>query len=173
MKSITSISAALILLAVSYPAFAQAPTQDQTQPPQSVSAPGAMPMPGSMGQTGGRMMPTGSMPVQGQEPGSTPLGYKPMMQGQAPGAMQPGAMPMGDMPMMQGQPGMMQPGAMPCMQGQPGMMRPGMMPMGGQPCGMGMMMNPAMMQEHMQRMEAHMANIETLLRQLVELQQKK
>jgi hypothetical protein len=158
MKSITSISAALILLAVSYPAFAQAPTQDQTKPPQSVSAPGAMPMPGPMGQTGGRMMPTGSMPVQGQEPGSTPLGDMPMMQGQAPGVTQPGAMPMGDMPMMQGR---------------PGMMRPGMMPMGGQPGGMGMMMNPAMMQEHMQRMEAHMANIETLLRQLVELQQKK
>jgi len=30
------------------------------------------------------------------------------------------------------------------------MMRPGMMPMGGRPGGMGMMMNPAMMQEHMQ-----------------------
>lgn len=79
-----------------------------------------------------------------------------MMQLQAPGAMQPGAMPMGDMPMMQGQ---------------PGMMRPGMMPM-GQPGGMGTMMNPAMMQEHMQRIEAHLANMETLLRQLVELQQK-
>jgi hypothetical protein len=153
MKSITNISVASILLAVSYPAFAQAPTQDQTRPPQSVSAPGAMPMPGPMGQTGGGMMP--------------------MMQGQAPGAMQPGAMPMGDMPMMQGQPGMVQPGGMPCRQGQPGMMRPGMMPMGGQPGGMGMTMNPSMMQEHMQRMEAHMANMETLLQQLVELQQKK
>jgi len=90
MKSITNISAASILLAGSYPAFAQAPIQDQTKPPQSVSAPGAMPMP----------RPT------------------------------------------------------------------------GQPGGMGMMMNPAMMQEHMQRMEVHMANMETLLRQLVELQQK-
>ncbi len=123
MKSIASISAASLLLAVSYPAFAQAPTPDQTKPPPSVSAP--------------------------------------MMQGQAPGAMQPGAMPMGDMPMMQGQPGMVQSGGMPCMQGQTGMMRPGMM------------MSPAMMQEHMQRMEAHRANMETLLRQLVELQQKK
>jgi hypothetical protein len=101
MKSITNISAASILLAGSYPAFAQAPIQDQTKPPQSVSAPGAMPMPRPTGQTGG-----------------------------------------------------------------------GIMPMGGQPGGMGMMMNPAMMQEHMQRMEAHMANMETLLRQLVELQQK-
>ena len=97
-----------------------------------------------------------------------------MMQGQAPGAMQPGAMPMRDMPMMQGQPGMVQSGGMPpCMQGQPGMMRPGMMPMGGQPGGMGTMMNPAMMQEHLLRMEAHLANMETLLRQLVDLQQKK
>ncbi len=173
MKSIPSISAASIFLVVSYPAFAQAPTQDQTKPPQSVSAPGAMPMPGPVGQTGGGMMPMGSMPVQGQESGSTPLGNMPTMQGQAPGAMQPGAMPMGDMPMLQGQPGVMQPGGMPCMQGQPGMMCPGMMPMGGQPGGMGMMMNPAMMQEHMQRMEAHMANMEDLLRQLVELQQKK
>jgi hypothetical protein len=67
---------------------------------------------------------------------------------------------MGNMPMMQGQPGVAQAGGMPCMQGQPGMMRPGMM------------MNPAMMQEHMQRMEAHMATMETLLRQLVELQQR-
>jgi hypothetical protein len=171
MKSITSISAASILLAIAYPAFAQAPIQDQTKPPQSLSAPGAMPMPGPVGQTGGGMMPMGSMPVQGQGSSSTPLGDMPMMQGQAPGAMQPGAMPMGDMPMMQGQPGMVQPGAMPCMQGQPGMMRPGMMPMGGQPCGMGMMMNPAMMQEQMQRVEAHLANIEALLRQLVELQE--
>jgi hypothetical protein len=60
---------------------------------------------------------------------------------------------------------------MPCMQGQPGMMRPGMMPMGGQPGGMGMTMSPAMMQERMQRVEAHLANIEALLRQLVELQE--
>jgi hypothetical protein len=36
---------------------------------------------------------------------------------------------------------------------------------------MGMMMNPAMMQEQMQRVEAHLANIEALLRQLVELQE--
>ena len=42
----------------------------------------------------------------------------------------------------------------------------------GQPVS-GMPMNPAMMQEHMKRMEEHAANIEALLRQLVELQQKK
>jgi hypothetical protein len=109
-----------------------------------------MPMPDAMDQTGGGMMPMGGMPAQGQ----------------APAAMQPGAMPMGNMPMMQGQSGAVQPGGMPCMQ-----RYPGMMPMGGQPRGMGMRMNPAMMQAHMQRMEQHMANIETLLRQLVELQQ--
>ena len=81
-----------------------------------------------------------------------------MMPGQEPGSAQPGMMPQGGTPMMQGQ---------------PGMMRPGMMPMGAQPGGIGMMMNPALMEEHMMRMETHMANIEALLRQLVELQQKK
>jgi len=59
---------------------------------------------------------------------------------------------------------------MPGQMGQPG---GGMMPMGGQPGGMGMMMDPAAMQEHMKRMEAHLASMEALLRQLVELQQKK
>ena len=166
MKSIASIAAASILLAASYPTFAQAPAQDQTDPPQSVSEPGAMPMSQPMDQTGGETKPMGSTPAQEQ----------------APAAMQPGAMPMGNMPMMQSQSGMMQPGGMmPCMQGRPcmmngqsGVIRPGgMRCMQGQP-GMrrqGMMMNPAMMQARMQRMEEHMANIESLLRQLVELQQ--
>ena len=52
---------------------------------------------------------------------------------------------------------------------------PGAKPMPG-PTGQpvsGMTMDPAMMQEHMKRMEAHAANMEALLRQLVELQQKK
>ena len=84
--------------------------------------------------------------------------------------------------------GMMVPGPM----GQPGggMMMPGQMgqPGGGMPPGpgakpipapttgqpvSGMTMDPAMMQEHMKRMEEHAANMEALLRQLVELQQKK
>jgi len=82
---------------------------------------------------------------------------------------------------------MMVPGPM----GQPGggMMMPGQMgqPGGGMPPGpsakpmpgptsqpvSGMTMDPAMMQEHMKRMEEHAANMEALLRQLVELQQKK
>lgn len=83
-----------------------------------------------------------------------------------PSASGPGAMPM---PGPMGPPGggMMVPGPM----GQPGggMMMPGQM---GQP-GSGMTMNPAMMQDHMKRMEEHAANMEALLRQLVELQQKK
>lgn len=70
--------------------------------------------------------------------------------------------------------GMMQGGNMPMQGGQPGMgMMPGMM-QGGK--GMGMM-NPehmqkmmAMKQEHMQKMEQHMANMEALLKELVELQ---
>ena len=36
-----------------------------------------------------------------------------------------------------------------------------------------MMMTPALMQAHMQRMETHMATMESLLRQLVELQDQK
>ena len=88
----------------------------------------------------------------------TPMagGQMPMMQGQQ-----------GGMPMMQGQPG-----GMPMMQGQPG----GMPMMQGQPGGMPMMQmmqeRHAMMQAHMTKMETHMANIEALLQQLVELQKK-
>jgi hypothetical protein len=47
-------------------------------------------------------------------------------------------------------------------------MSPGMMPMGG-PGSRGGMMGPEMMQQHMSKMEGHMANIEALLRELVEL----
>ena len=67
---------------------------------------------------------------------------------------------------------------MPGPMGQPGSGMPpgpGAKPMPG-PTGQpvsGMTMNPAMMQEHMKRMEEHAANMEALLRQLVELQQKK
>ena len=107
-------------------------------------------------------------------------------QTQPPSASDPGAMPM---PGPVGPPGggMMVPGPM----GQPGggMMMPGQlgqpgsgMPPGpgakpmpgptGQPVS-GMTLDPAMMQEHMKRMEEHAANMEALLRQLVELQQKK
>jgi len=50
-----------------------------------------------------------------------------------------------------------------------GMMVPGPT---GQPVS-GMTIDPAMVQEHMKRMEEHTANMEALLRQLVELQQKK
>ena len=97
-----------------------------------------------------------------------------------PGAVGPGAMPM---PGPMGQPGGGMPpgpGARPMSgpMGQPG----GGMPPGpgakpvpgptGQPAS-GMMMDPAMMQEHMKRMETHAANMEALLRQLVDLQQKK
>jgi hypothetical protein len=63
--------------------------------------------------------------------------------------------------------------AMPMMQGGKG----GMMP--GQPGGMGMMMSPEMMQrqemmqKHMATMEGHLANIEALLRELVELDKAK
>lgn len=53
------------------------------------------------------------------------------------------------------------------MMGQGGMMKGGMMP--GPGGGMGMM-NPEMMQQHIKTMESHMANIEALLRELVELQ---
>lgn len=76
------------------------------------------------------------------------------------GAVGPGAMPM---PGPMGQPG----GGMPP--------APGAKPMPGptgQPAS-GMTMDPAMMQEHMKRMEGHAANMEALLRQLVDLQQKK
>ena len=73
----------------------------------------------------------------------------------------------GQMPMMAGQQG-----GMPMMQGQPG----GMPMMQGQQGGMPMMQmmqeRHAMMQAHMTKMETHMANIEALLRQLVELQKK-
>ena len=104
-----------------------------------------------------------------------------------PGAGGPGAMPM---PGQMGPPGggMMVPG--PMGQSGGGMMMPGQMgqPGGGMPPGpgakpipapttgqpvSGMTMDPAMMQEHMKRMEEHAANMEALLRQLVELQQKK
>ncbi len=43
----------------------------------------------------------------------------------------------------------------------------GIMP--GRPGGMGMMMGPEMMQQHMAKVEGHMANIQALLRELVEL----
>jgi hypothetical protein len=56
------------------------------------------------------------------------------------------------------------------MMGQGGMMKGGMMP--GPGAGMGMM-NPEMMQQHMKTMETHMANMEALLRELVELQKTK
>lgn len=56
------------------------------------------------------------------------------------------------------------------MMGQGGMMKGGMMP--GPGGGMGMM-NPEMMQQHMKTMETHMANMEALLRELVELQKTK
>lgn len=56
------------------------------------------------------------------------------------------------------------------MMGQGGMMKGGMMP--GPGGGMGMM-NPEMMQQHMKTMETHMANIEALLRELVEIQKTK
>ena len=73
----------------------------------------------------------------------------------------------GQMPMTQGQQG-----GMPMMQGQSG----GMPMMQGQPGGMPMMQmmqeRHAMMQAHMTKMETHMANIEALLQQLVELQKK-
>jgi hypothetical protein len=72
-----------------------------------------------------------------------------------------GKMPMmadqkGGMPMMKGQ------GNMPMMQGQ----------QGGMPMMQMMQERHAMMQAHMTKMETHMANIEGLLRQLVELQKK-
>ena len=83
-------------------------------------------------------------------------GQMPMTQGQQ-----------GGMPMMQGQSG-----GMPMMQGQPG----GMPMMQGQPGGMPMMQmmqeRHAMMQAHMTKMETHMANIEALLQQLVEMQKR-
>jgi len=75
------------------------------------------------------------------------------------------SMPMagGTMPMAPGQGGMMGKGAMPMMDPQQGgMMNPQMMK--------NMM---AMRQKHMQTMETHLANIEALLRQLVELQKQK
>jgi hypothetical protein len=56
------------------------------------------------------------------------------------------------------------------MMGKGGMMKGGMMP--GPGGGMGMM-NPEMMQQHMKTMETHMANMEALLRELVELQKTK
>ncbi len=102
-----------------------------------------------------------------------------MMQGQ-PGMMNPQMMQHRQM-MMQGQPGQqgmegmqdtedMQ--GMQGMQGQPGMMYPGMMH-AGKGCGM---MKPEMMakkQAHRKAMETHLANIEALLRQLVEQQKSK
>lgn len=63
-------------------------------------------------------------------------------------------------------------GQMPMMAGQKG----GMPMMGGNMEGMPMMQmmqeRQAMMQAHMTKMETHMANIEALLQQLVELQKK-
>jgi hypothetical protein len=47
----------------------------------------------------------------------------------------------------------------------------GMMP--GRPGGMGIMMSPEMMQQHMVKMESHMANIEALLCEPVELSKAK
>lgn len=86
--------------------------------------------------------------------------------------MMPGGMPMmrdqqGGMPMMQSQQG-----GMPMMQGQHG----GMPMMQGQQGGMPMMQmmqqRHAMMDEHMRKMEVQLSNIESLLKQLVELQKK-
>ncbi len=73
----------------------------------------------------------------------------------------------GQMPMMYGQQGQMpmmygQQGQMPMMYGQQGQM----------PWMQMMQQRQAVMDEHMKRMEAHMANIESLLQQLVELQKK-
>ena len=144
MKSIAGITAASILLVASQTAFAQAGPGGQTQPP-----------PGVAGPPGGGMMVPGPM---GQSGGGMMM---PGPMGQPGGGMPPGAgarqMPG---PMGQTEGGMPPGGAKPM---------PGPT---GQPAS-GMMMDPAMMQEHMKRMETHAANMEALLRQLVELQQKK
>ncbi len=97
------------------------------------------------------MMPGGHMPMMyGQQ------GQMPMMRGQQ-----------GQMPMMQGQQGQMpmmygQQGYMPMMYGQQGQM----------PMLQLMQQRHAVADEHMKKMEQHMANIEALLKQLVELQKK-
>ncbi len=120
--------------------------------------------------------PPAGMPMMGR-------GGMPMMRGNMPG-MGRGGMPMrwGGMPRMgQGMPmaaggqnsGDAEKAAGDQPQGMPrGMMMGRGMPMRGQRMGM---MNPQMMggmmqmkQQHMQRMEQHLANIESLLRELVE-----
>ena len=144
MRSIAGITAASILLVASQTAFAQAAPGGQTQPP-----------PGVAGPPGGGMMVPGPM---GQSGGGMMM---PGQMGQPGGGMPPG-------------PGARQmPGPMGQTEG--GMPPGGAKPMPGptgQPAS-GMTMDPAMMQEHMKRMEEHAANMEALLRQLVELQQKK
>ncbi len=107
------------------------------------------------------MMPGGHMPMMYGQQGQTPMmrgqqGQMPMMQGQQ-----------GQMPMMQGQQGQMpmmygQQGYMPMMYGQQGQM----------PMLQLMQQRHAVADEHMKKMEQHMANIEALLKQLVELQKK-
>ncbi len=85
-----------------------------------------------------------------------PGGHMPMMYGQQ-----------GQMPMMRGQQGQMpmmygQQGRMPMMYGQQGQM----------PMLQLMQQRHAVADAHMKKMEQHMANIEALLKQLVELQKK-
>ena len=148
-------------------AAAMLPTTTLAEGTMDMPAQGAnMPM---MGQTQGAIPPMqppmGQMPMMGRGPGEMPMmrgmpmmsddqGNMPMMRG----------MPMtdddqGGMPMMRGQ----HRGCAPMMAGKQG---------AGMPKMHMMKRRQAMMQEHMQKMEAHLAAIEDLLRQLVEQQKK-
>ncbi|MBU0499127.1 MAG: hypothetical protein KJ558_06065 [Gammaproteobacteria bacterium] len=144
MNISTAITAITFAGVISLGAYAQTVAAETAKKPEVT--PQAMPM------TGG---PQGDMPMMGN-----PQGNMPMMGG-----------PQGNMPMMGNPPGNMpmtgyQPGyaGMPCNRG--GNM-PGMMWQQG---GMPMMQQ---MPQHMQTMETRLANIEALLKELVELQKKK
>jgi len=202
MNSLIKMTTAAFCLSLSLPLLAEtASTGDQTAatPAPTGAAPMMQERPEDMPMMQGRQgsMPMmmqgrqGNMPMMQGQQGGMPMmmqgrqGNMPMMQGRQ------GGMPMmmqgrqGNMPMMQGRQGgmpmMMQgrQGNMPMMQGQQGnmpMMQGHQGMMGNhQPCNMSSEMKQQMVTEkkkHMQAMEQHLANIEALLRELVELQKK-
>jgi hypothetical protein len=144
---------ALLTSGIAWSVPAAEPEQPATQTEEPTNAPQTMPM--MYGHPGGMPMMGGQRPMMPGQPGMMP----PRDSGQK-AAGQSSNMPMGgepgNMPMMYGKPG-----GMPMMQGRRGMMNPQMM--------QSMM---AMRQQHMTSIDQHPANIEALLKQLVELQKK-
>lgn len=166
MKIVKIVTATAFASALSFAAVAET---DQTAAPAAgnrVVGKSAVP---SGPQSGNMPMNVGQKPIY--------VGQMPMNRGQMPMNMGQRQMGAGQMPMNRNQRPMGR-GQMPMNRGQTPMMGRGQ----GNRMGRGKMghMNPqmkqqmmAMKQAHMKKMENHLANIEALLRELVEMQKKR